>query len=217
MTTSTTFRIMPLGDSITRGLISPEPGYIPGGYRTRLHHRLRHEHPHFREHRFGFVGTADDNPDPQGGLPDPHHEGHGGWRIDEIANQIDIYLESCTPNLVLMHLGTNDMVQNHNVEQAPHRWRQLIDRIHHRMPTCLVLAAQIIRSSDAQVDDRVRSFNAALEKNCQSSPHPRLHLVNMYDAVNVDDLVDPYHPGKAGYDKIADRWYEAILMMNLKK
>ena len=33
-------RVMPLGDSITAGLIIPTPGYIPGGYRTKLWHDL---------------------------------------------------------------------------------------------------------------------------------------------------------------------------------
>ena len=91
-------RIMPLGDSITRGLIIPEPGVVPGGYRTRLFQRLT------REWRpVEFVGSANDNP---GECPSPNHEGHGGCRIDELLAGIDGWLAAACPDIVLVHAGT---------------------------------------------------------------------------------------------------------------
>ncbi|MGN6725528.1 MAG: GDSL-type esterase/lipase family protein [Tepidisphaeraceae bacterium] len=67
-------RVMPLGDSITAGT-------TPGGYRGPMADRLTQQ--------YGVpvitVGTQTD-----ASLPPGHqaHEGHGGWRIDQLANNL---------------------------------------------------------------------------------------------------------------------------------
>src|SRR5262245_50352644 len=72
--------IMPLGDSITYGL-----GGTPGGYRDRLYTDLQNA-----GFSFTFVGSSTENPSrllSQAGQT--HHEGHSGFRIDQIANNLD--------------------------------------------------------------------------------------------------------------------------------
>ena len=68
-------RVLPLGDSITDG------AGAPGGYRLRLYQLLTNA-----GFNVDFVGTLTDNGAP--GLPDPDHEGHSGWRIDQIDSII---------------------------------------------------------------------------------------------------------------------------------
>lgn len=60
---------MPLGDSITDGFGEP------GGYRIGLWQRLS------GRHAVDFVGSASNGP---GALGDHDHEGHSGWRIDQL-------------------------------------------------------------------------------------------------------------------------------------
>jgi hypothetical protein len=189
-------RLMPLGDSITRGLICPAPGFIPGGYRTRLYHRLANE-----LFPVEFVGSANDNPDP-GNLPSPAHEGHGGWRIDEIEAGIGAWLEAAQPDIILLHIGTNDMAQNYDVDDAPHRLAGLLAGMRTR-----VFVAQIIGSTDDAVRERIERYNAAIP---DVAARHRATVVDMFHAVPLSDFADPYHPNAAGYGKIADTWFAAI-------
>ena len=67
-------RVMPLGDSITEGT------QVPGGYRIGLWQRLA-----AGGYRVDFVGSQSNGP---ASLGDHDHEGHPGWRIDQIDANI---------------------------------------------------------------------------------------------------------------------------------
>src|SRR5690349_21135106 len=105
-------RVMPLGDSITEGT------QVPGGYRIGLWQRLV-----AGGYRVDFVGSQYNGPSTLG---DHDHEGHPGWRIDQIDANITGWLQSTTPHTVLLHIGTNDVLQNFNLPGAPARLSTLI-------------------------------------------------------------------------------------------
>jgi hypothetical protein len=65
-----------------------------------------------------FVGSQFNGP---GSLGDHDHEGHPGWRIDQIHANIVSWLNTHQPQTVLLHIGTNDIPQNYNVSTAPNR------------------------------------------------------------------------------------------------
>src|SRR3954468_13523052 len=88
-------RVMPLGDSITEGT------QVPGGSRTGLWQRAAGA-----GYRIDFVGSQFNGP---AELGDHDHEGHPGWRIDQIDANIVGWLRSTTPHTVLLHIGTNDI------------------------------------------------------------------------------------------------------------
>src|SRR6185503_7079643 len=89
-------RIMPLGDSITGS---------PGCWRAILWNRL--QNTGFTN--IDFVGTLG----PQGcGIPyDGDNEGHGGILATNIVSQnlLPGWLSATRPDIVMMHLGTNDV------------------------------------------------------------------------------------------------------------
>src|ERR1044071_4924198 len=93
--------VMPLGDSITEGT------QVPGGYRIGLWQRLSGA-----GYRVDFVGTQFNGPS---ALGDHDHQGHPGWRIDQISANITGWLGTAQPRSVLLHIGTNDILQNYNV------------------------------------------------------------------------------------------------------
>ncbi|MEW6359509.1 MAG: SGNH/GDSL hydrolase family protein [Planctomycetota bacterium] len=206
---TTPVRAMPLGDSITRGLIIPPPGMVPGGYRAPLYQRLTRE--------WGpvvFVGSANDNPDPDR-LPCPNHEGHGGFRIDEIAAGIELWLDRAGPDVILLHIGTNDMAQGFDLARAPARLRDLIEKIAGRSPKAYLLVAQIISSTDAETQHRIERYNAAIPgivDTMRAAGHDVL-TVNMFDVVPANGFADPYHPNALGYARIADAWFDAIRLL----
>ena len=62
------------------------------------------------------MGTLQNGP---AALADRNHEGHSGWRIDEIHASIDGWLTTYQPEVVLLLIGTNDVTQDYQVSTAP--------------------------------------------------------------------------------------------------
>jgi lysophospholipase L1-like esterase len=191
-------RIMPLGDSITEGT------QVPGGYRIGLWQRLA-----AAGYRNDFVGTQFNGP---AALGDHDHEGHPGWRIDQIDASITGWLRTTGPRTVLLHIGTNDVLQNYNLAGAPGRLSTLVDHITATTPDADVFVATIIPLASAGQEAAARTFNAAVPGIVQSKVNAgkRVHLVDMHAALTAADLIDGVHPTAAGYDKMAATWYAAL-------
>jgi lysophospholipase L1-like esterase len=191
-------RVMPLGDSITEGT------QVPGGYRIGLWQRMA-----AAGYRVDFVGSQFNGP---AGLGDHDHEGHPGWRIDQIDANIIGWLRATTPHTVLLHIGTNDVLQNRDLANAPNRLSTLIDRITATAPTAEVFVATIIPLGSAAQEAAGRTFNAAIpgivQRNVNAGRH--VHLVDMHSALTSADLIDGIHPTASGYDKMAATWFAAL-------
>jgi len=191
-------RVMPLGDSITEGT------QVPGGYRIGLWQRLA-----AGGYRVDFVGSQYNGPS---SLGDHDHEGHPGWRIDQIDANITGWLRNTTPRTVLLHIGTNDILQNSNVSGAPGRLSTLIDHITAAAPSAEIFVATIIPLANAGQESAVRTFNSAVPGIVQSKANAgkHVHLVDMHSVVSTAELIDGIHPTAGGYDKMAAAWYSAL-------
>lgn len=191
-------RVMPLGDSITEGT------QVPGGYRTGLWQRLA-----TGGYRVDFVGTQFNGPS---SLGDHDHEGHPGWRIDQIHANITGWLQATSPRTVLLHIGTNDVLQNYNLSGAPGRLSALLDRITAAAPSAEVFVATIIPLSNSGQETAARAYNAAIPGIVQSKAGAgkHVHLVDMHSALTTADLIDGIHPTATGYDKMAATWFTAL-------
>ena len=188
-------KIMPLGDSITWGAGSS----TTSSYRPELWQRL-----------VGGAGLAVDyvGSGQSGSLPDTDNEGHSGWRIEQITASIDGWLATSRPDVVLLHIGTNDMNQNFDVANAPGRLGALLDRIHAGVPSAVVLVAQIVPALDAAIDARIDAFNAAVPSVLSSRAYTK--LVDLNSTITAADLNDTLHPNDAGYTKMGKLWYSAL-------
>ncbi|SBT43497.1 RICIN domain-containing protein [Micromonospora auratinigra] len=191
-------RVMPLGDSITEGT------QVPGGYRIGLWQRLA-----AGRYTTDFVGSQFNGP---ASLGDHDHEGHPGWRIDQIDANITGWLNTYRPHTVLLHIGTNDILQNYNVSGAPNRLSTLIDHITATVPTAEVFVAQLTPLANSGQEAAVRTFNAAIPGIVQgkATAGKHVHLVDMHSAVGTGDLIDGIHPTATGYDKMAAVWFTAL-------
>ena len=141
-------KIMPLGDSITYGWGTD------GGYRTDLFSDLRADGINVN-----FVGSQHRRP---AGLADKNHEGHSGWRIANIAGSIDNWLNTSKPDVVALMIGTNDIVFNDDVGNAPARLSRLIDQITNKLPNAQVVVSSITPLADAGKNAQVQTYNAAI-------------------------------------------------------
>ena len=189
---------MPLGDSITWG--TPNPDY--GGYRRLLGTLLTND-----GYSFEFVGSR-----PSGDIPSPNNEGHPGWTIQQLKRGIDTlrWLETARPDLILLHIGTNDLRPSINQgASAPDHLSALLDDVLERLPQVRVIVAQIIPFAKGP-DDGHRSYNAAIP-NIVASKGPHVSRVDMQNVLSPpSDYSDGFHPKAGGYDKMARAWERAI-------
>jgi lysophospholipase L1-like esterase len=191
-------RVMPLGDSITDG-VGVSGG---GGYRVGLWQRLAQN-----GYTTDFVGSGYNGP---ASLGDHDHEGHSGWRIDQLDANVVGWLRTYTPRTVLLHIGTNDITQNRDLANAPARLASVVDKITSTSPQTDVFVSTLIPVSYA--DAKVRAYNAAIPGivSSRAANGKRVHLVDMYSAVSTADLTDGVHPNATGYDKMAAAWFAAL-------
>ena len=193
--------IMPLGDSITYGLTDPSGD----GYRKPLWDDLA---------KAGFTlaycgsvnnGSAD--------LPDTRNEGHPGYYINSIAAGVDGWLKDTQPAVILLIAGTNDVMQNQDLPNAPSRLSALIEQIRRDDPTAQVLVASLPPIAlSADLEAKVEAYNAQIPglvaaKAARGEP---VVFVDVRAALTTADLWDGEHPNPGGYAKIGDAWFQAL-------
>lgn len=220
------FTIMPLGDSITYGIGGTS------GYRERLYTDL-----HDAGYAFTFVGTSTESPSrllTQVGQT--HHEGHPGYRIDQIANNLDgndrsgnnfsnnnggfWFHKPTPPDIVLLHIGTNDILQNFRTSTMAQRLDQVIGQIVADSPRSLLFVSSIIPLVDANENKLVQAYNTQVRDVIvpkYESLGDNVFFVDQYpnfvDAngnVLARLLPDGIHPNQTGYNLMGDTWAAAI-------
>ncbi|SFF79840.1 Lysophospholipase L1 [Actinacidiphila alni] len=191
--------IMPLGDSITDGF------NVPGGYRSDLWQYLAAD-----GHTDDFVGSQSNGP---ARLGDHDHEGHPGWRIDEIDAHAAAWVRATSPRTILLHIGTNDMTQNYDPAGAPARLSTLLTHITDAAPGADVLVSDLIPLADPTLESRAEQYNAAVPGvvSALAAQGRHVHFVSMHTALTTADLADGVHPTAGGYSKMAARWYAALI------
>lgn len=197
-------RIMPLGDSITYGSGSSN-GW---GYRGDLELELAQQNGTMHYGAVQYLGSQQSGP----ALNDDNNEGHPGWLIGDIAGIADSVLATYRPDVVLLHIGTNDMNNNVDPGGAPARLGSLIDQILRDDPQVTVLVSTIVPAAFPDTAARIATYNAAIPGVVQArqAAGKRVSLVRM-DAVTTADLADGLHPNNRGYQKMAEAFYDGIV------
>lgn len=187
-----TIRLMPLGDSITLG--------SSGGYRTLLWKKMVQQDGK----KLDFVGSLTDGPSDLG---DRNHEGHSGWRIDQLRAQIDGWSNTYRPELVLLHIGTNDINQNYNLSSAPSRLQDLVNRICTNNAGVELIVASLIPINGRS--SQVSSYNSAIPGIVTNAKNSgcKASFFNMNQYLTLADIPDGTHPSVSGYNKMAEAWY----------
>jgi acyl-CoA thioesterase-1 len=199
-------KIMPLGDSITASSVGlPSYRYflwhiaVNNGYRINFVGSLRGV-------LFGPPANADFDMD---------HEGHGGFLADGILTGIDRWATAASPDIVLLHIGHNDLHEGQGVKSTVDNIGSIIDRLRAINPKIRILLAQLIASSNPRHKD-IPALNAQLPalvaaKNSQTSP---LVLVDQFTGVDPTTMTtDGFHPNAIGESRMADRWHEKLAPM----
>ncbi|KAL4863710.1 hypothetical protein BDV12DRAFT_201841 [Aspergillus spectabilis] len=196
-------RVLPLGDSITKGSGSSDDN----GYRKRLHDLLRTDDDDAPE--VDFIGTFRN-----GNFGDRDHQGLSGKRISDIAAASDRVVKA-RPNVILVHVGTNDLDKPVDpVESAPDRLHALLDGLREACPDAAILVSEVMLNTHADVQAKINVFNNALngivaEKQAAGE---KIAAVPMGTLLTPADLAanDYKHPWNPGYQKMAEAWFDAL-------
>ncbi|GAB4084632.1 hypothetical protein GCM10028784_12620 [Myceligenerans cantabricum] len=198
-------RIMPLGDSITGS---------PGCWRGNLWQRVTDA-----GYDVDFVGSQYAGCAPAGA--DLDNEGHGGALVTNVTanGQTRAWLEQNTPDVVLLHFGTNDVWSNVPPDQILDAYTSIVTDLRDLNPDATVLVAQIIPLEPGpsfgctDCPQRAVNLNAeipgwAASLSTEESPVVVVDQWTGFDAATDTD--DGVHPNDSGNVKIAARWFETL-------
>jgi lysophospholipase L1-like esterase len=192
---------MPLGDSITRGALGSSDSI---GYRRRLYLRLDSA-----GYSIDFVGSQTD------GKPkdfDRNHEGHNGYMANQVRDGVTNWLTRNPAEIILLHIGTNDISSHQNINGIREEVRQLLDSINAVSSSIVIFLARIINRND---DHKMvtTQYNGRLQSLADSliALERPIFVVDQEAALSYPaDLADDVHPNDGGYTKMADCWFSAV-------
>ncbi|MDQ4075469.1 MAG: hypothetical protein M3220_04390 [Chloroflexota bacterium] len=207
-----TCEIMPLGDSITKGVYGngEPPDDLTVGYRQPLYLMLTST-----GYNVNFVGSLQAGSEATPDF-DEDHEGHPGVTDDYVAEHVYEWLVTNPADIVLLHIGTNGLSASaDDVED-------ILDEIDRYSEDIVVVLARIInRVSYSSVTTQ---FNNNVEKMAQERKDEgdKIVLVDMEDGAGIiyalypeGDMAGNMHPYATGYDKMADVWFDALVNADL--
>ena len=191
-------RILPLGASIVYGLKSSDGN----GFRNALRNRLVSN-----GNNVLYVGSN------QGGsMANNECEAWPGYTIDQVAAKAELSIPS-RPTLVLLHVGTNDAVQNLDIQNAGDRLGKLIDRLFDAIPGVTVVASTLLPNANSKTQANVDIYNRKIPEVVQRRQADGKHIIYVdFSSFKLTDLSsDGTHPTDAGYLKMAKVWYQGIV------
>lgn len=195
-------RILPLGASITAGVDSTDGN----GYRLDLQQKLEGD-----GNNVTYVGTRF-----YGQMKDNACEAYPGYTIRGIDNAtLASGALDFRPNVILLNAGTNDCnKKGKDPAGAPVRYATLLSHIRAKCPDALVVTSSLIPNLNPRVNSCIVTLNEGLRRVSYQarSKGQKTTFVDMYDVVPSDDIntEDKTHPSDAGYELMAEAWYEAI-------
>lgn len=192
----TTVKIMPMGDSITDGV------FFPGGYRTYLWSMLQQN-----GYNVDFVGSlANGSSD----LGDWNHEGHIGWDTGTLAGASSSLVVAAQPDIILLHIGTNDLDHGSPGETITGSLSTLLANIFAAKPDTFVIVSTIVTSRGDK--NAWANYNGAIPGlvSIYRGQGRRISYVDMSQGLTEADLYDGIHPNTTGYIKMAAYWYPTL-------
>jgi lysophospholipase L1-like esterase len=214
------WRIMPLGDSITGTTCYPQllsKELIANGHTD-----------------FTFVGKNLNNQSCGSDAPSLMTEGHGGYDVTYLTTNSPpqsghgtlAELESWTaetPDVVLMEYATNDVWNGYSISSILAAYSFVVDQFRSQKPDVVFFVAQITPlhpSGCTACESNVETLNAmipswAAGKTSASSP---IYVVDVWAALpeasylpNSQYTSDGVHPNPAGAQLVANAWYTALV------
>jgi len=219
-------RIMCLGDSITAGYTDNPEWNVPfeHGYRSGLYSLLVDA-----GYDIEFVGESPEPWDGRFELPrnrptldlrgvgQDKHRGYGGWSIDDLNQEIEGFVESDKPDVILLMIGINGIDAH-----SPAQLESLVQRILATAPGVDLIVAQI--TPYAWFNQELWDYNLYIRDDLVPTYAAHGYGVSTVDLYSLflTDAEDPAsitpsghsnninHPSPASYTQIAQAWFDGI-------
>ena len=210
-------KVLPLGDSITYGLITVAADKASsdasvngkdshGGYRVKLFSDAV-----AANHKMTFVGSQMNGPTTAASMPFPKsHEGWSGYTIAQIQGKAASDLTSGA-HIILVHAGTNDTYGS-DPSGAPARLSTLVDYLTSNYPTALIVVAKIIPYPSQTTNTNLINNSIAAMVQSKVSTGKHVIVADLNTGFTTSSMLagDGVHPNQKGYDWMGDTWYAAI-------
>jgi lysophospholipase L1-like esterase len=220
-----TVNILCLGNSITNGTGKYN------SYRRELWKIL-----HAGNFNFDMIGSWSKH-HMGGEMPEPDfdldHEGHSGWTLEDMFHapgwdskrgNIYTWLQTYSPDMVLIELGTNDVFHCRTVNDMIADLRSLADLLRQKNRHVKIVAAQIpplgkkwaqkkLCGNDTTYDQLIQKFNKAVAAFAKeySTNASVIMAVDQYTGIDpATEMYDDIHPNEKGEKIMAERWFTAI-------
>ncbi|KAF2658802.1 carbohydrate esterase family 3 protein, partial [Lophiostoma macrostomum CBS 122681] len=198
-------KIMPFGASIVGA---------PGCWRALLWKKLQDSGTTNTD----FVGSQKA---PDCGFPyDGDNEGHAGFLATNIVadNQLPGWLSAQKPDVIIMHLGTNDVLNHKTSDEVIDAYDTLVDQMRKSKGGMKIIISQLLPLSATKFGNSASQslidLNTAIRawapgKSTDASP---ITLVDNFTGFNVTtDTVDGEHPNDKGNQKMADKFFDPLV------
>ncbi len=200
--------LLPLGDSITQA----------------DRHRASYRYPLWvalqgLDQQVDFVGSRTrhhkgNGPavDPVGDTPfDRDHEGHWGWRTDEVLADLPDWISHYPVDVALVHLGTNDVLQGQSNESTLGELAEIVAILRKHNPQVAVLLARPGQSNWPNaallpsLAEGIETLSATLDTDGS-----RVITVAIDRSLSPDHTYDGLHPNASGEALIAQHYLHAM-------
>ncbi|KAI6089919.1 carbohydrate esterase family 3 protein [Hypoxylon rubiginosum] len=201
----TPLRIMALGASIVKGETSP--GYL--GFRKPMRDEL--VGLGFPVNMVGSVRLGD--------FTDNDVEAYGGKKIKEMQEYAAKIVPQTLPNVFVINLGTNNLLQNKDVDKVGEQMETMINYLLTASNQSTVVLSTMLTNKVGDLEATVLDMNQQyrdIMKNFEAAGKPVV-LAEMHpseggtDVPTVDDIgPDGSHPTVKGYEMMASIFVKAI-------
>ncbi|KAI8959865.1 carbohydrate esterase family 3 protein [Daldinia sp. FL1419] len=206
-------RIMALGASIVKGETSP--GYL--GFRKPMRDQLVD-----LGYKVNMVGSVR-----LGDFVDNDVEAYGGKKIKDMHNYAKKAVPKMLPNVFVINLGTNNLLQNKDVDKVGEQMEDMIDYLLQASDKSTVILSTMLTNTvgGGQLEDKVLDMNAqyrSIMKKYEANGQPVV-LAEMHPSEGASGVPsvneigpDGSHPTVKGYEMMGTIFVNAIQEANKK-
>lgn len=202
-------KILPLGDSITHGYGSTDDA----GYRSQLFKLIVAANQNVT-----FTGSQSNGPSQVSGKTFPkNHEGHDGYTVESgystygtpgISSLIPSPAFNTVPDIVLLHIGTNDLTSSNAKSTTADRLDTELGRIVTAAPDALIVVAKLVPLGYGSSD--WDNYNTKIPTIVQAHAAKGQHVISVDMSKLPTSQLNGVHPTDQGYATMAGIWYAAI-------